>query len=210
MDVESRFQRGQQILLRDVLRGKTRVILPSIVVADEPGMTVTWVPRGTPMLRADFGVDGHNLEAVRNQVAGNWTLKRLNWRMDGILRVTSPGLPWAMILYRDGPQVRAWYVNLEEPISRTAEGVTISDRHLDIVIEPDRKSWWWKDEDELAEAVRLGLYSPEEAAQFRQDGLDAVERIISGEPPFDTHWADWHPDPEWGIPQLPDGAVSDE
>ncbi len=210
MDAERRFQPCEHIVIRDVLHGKTKVVLPAVVVADGPGMTVTWVPEGTPMLSADFGVDSHSLEAVRNQVAGNWTLKQRAWRDDGILRVTSPGLPWAMIVYREEERVKAWYVNLEQPLSRTPEGITISDRYLDIVIEPDRKSWRWKDEDELEEAVRLGLYSPEEAAQFRQDGLDAIERITSGGPPFDTSWADWQPDPEWRIPQLPDGAGAGE
>ena len=172
-------------------------------------MTAVWVPVGTPVLILDTGVDGHSLEAVGRQAAGNWALKQRIWHTAGLVRITATGLPWAMFLYSEGARVKAWYVNLEEPISRTPEGITISDRYLDIVIEPDRKSWRWKDEDELAEAVRLGLYSPEEAAQFRQDGLDAIARITSGEPPFDTSWADWQPDPEWGIPQLPDGAASD-
>lgn len=206
MSDDGRFQRGQHIVVRDVLAGKPRAIVPSIVVADEPGMTVTWVPGGTQVLILNTGVDGHSLEAVRKQSEGDWVLEQRDWHDDGLLRITAPELSWAMFRYTVNNLVSAWYVNLEQPISRTPGIITISDRYLDIVIEPDRKSWRWKDEDELLEAVRVGIHTPEEAAQFRQDGLDAIERITSGEPPFDTSWADWRPDPEWGIPQLPDGA----
>ncbi len=206
MDAEVRYQRGRHIVVRDVLAGKTRALVPSIVVADEPEMTVTWVPRGTSVLYADTGADVHSLDAVRRQAAGQWTLGQRTWQMDGIVRITAPGYPWAMIRYTDENGIRAWYVNLEHHISRTPEGITISDHYLDVVIEPDRKSWWWKDEDELAEAVRVGIHTTNEAEQYRQDGLDAIERITSGEPPFDTSWADWQPDPDWGIPRLPDGS----
>lgn len=210
MGADVRYQRGQHIIVRDVLGGKTRALVPSVVVVDEPEMTVTWVPEGTPVLILDTGVDGHSLEAVGRQAAGTWALKQRVWHTAGLVRITAPEFHWAMLLYSEDDRVKAWYVNLEEPVSRTAEGITISDRYLDIVIEPDRKSWRWKDEDELEEAVRLGIFTPGEAAQFRQDGLDAIARITSGEPPFDTSWADWQPDPEWGIPQLPDAATGDE
>ena len=70
VDAEVRYQRGQHIVVRDVLAGKTRALAPSIVVADEPEMTVTWVPRGTSVLYADTGADAHSPEAVRKQAVG--------------------------------------------------------------------------------------------------------------------------------------------
>lgn len=211
MDADTRFQPGEHILFRDVLRGKTRIVVPTIVIADEPEIIATWVPVGTPVLWLEVGERSHGVEGVRAQARADWVLKPRSWHTSPVIRITQSGLPWSMSVFRDRPggSISFWYVNLEKPLMRTLEGFESSDRYLDIVIEPDRKSWRWKDDDELEEAVRVGLFTPEEAAQFRQDGLDAIARITSGEPPFDTSWADWQPDPEWGIPQLPDGAASD-
>ncbi len=208
MDDDGRFRPGEQILFRDLFRGRTRVLVPSVVIADEPDLIATWVPVGTPVLWLEFPEESHGVEGVRATERGDWALRLRSWHTSPVIRVTQPGLPWSMSVFRDRPggPISFWYVNLEQPLVRTSEGFEFSDRFLDIVIEPDRKSWRWKDEDELEEAVRLGLFSPEEAAQFRQDGLDAIERIVSGEPPFDSSWADWQPDPEWGIPQLPGRA----
>jgi hypothetical protein len=76
---------------------------------------------------------------------------------------------------------------------------------LDVVIELDRTSWRWKDEDELAEAVGDGLFSAAEAATFRTWGERAIDRILRGDPPFDREWHRWRPDPAWRHPRLPDG-----
>ena len=212
VDADVRYQRGQHIVHRDVLRSNTRVLVPSVVIADEPGLIATWVPVGTPLLWLEVGGKSHGAEGVRAQDRGDWVLKPRSWHTSPVIRITQPHLSWSMSVFRDGPggAISFWYINLEKPLVRTPEGFESSDRFLDIVMEPDRKSWRWKDEDELEEAVRVGLFTPAEAARFRQDGLDAIARITSGEPPFDTSWADWQPDPGWGIPQLPDGVADDE
>ena len=43
-----------------------------------------------------------------------------------------------------------WYVNFQEPYRRTERGIETMDLALDIIAEPDRSSWRWKDEDEFA------------------------------------------------------------
>jgi predicted RNA-binding protein associated with RNAse of E/G family len=96
-------------------------------------------------------------------------------------------------------------VNLERPLERTAIGFDTVDHALDVVIELDRSSWRWKDEEELAEAVRDGLFTPEEAADFRAWGERAVDRVLSREPPFDRDWLGWRPDPGWPRPELSAG-----
>jgi hypothetical protein len=30
-----------------------------------------------------------------------------------------------------------------------------------------------------------------------------IERIVRNEPPFESEWPRWKPDPAWGIPALP-------
>ena len=65
--------------------------------------------------------------------------------------------------------------------------------------------WTWKDQDELAEAVRRGIWSGEQAASFRLEGEVAVHRVIGGNPPFDRDWPIWRPDPRWPVPTMPEG-----
>lgn len=63
----------------------------------------------------------------------------------------------------------------------------------------------WKDEDELAEAQRVGLVSATEAAAIRAEGERVIGLIQAGNPPWDLGWASWRPDPAWLVPELPAG-----
>jgi len=78
------------------------------------------------------------------------------------------------------------------------------DQILDIIVEPDLSSWFWKDEDEFQEAQELGLISPERAREMRADGERVVEMLLSGSSVFNG-WEHWKPDPAWKTPTLPEG-----
>ena len=97
-----------------------------------------------------------------------------------------------------------WYVNLEEPWRETALGFDTTDHLLDVWIEPDR-SWRWKDEDHLAEAVEIGLFTAEKARTIRLEGERAIERIRAWTEPFNEGWPGWRPDREWPLPAMPHG-----
>jgi hypothetical protein len=115
-----------------------------------------------------------------------------------------------VLLWTGADDRQVWYVNLQDPLKRTRIGFDTVDHALDVVVELDGSSWEWKDEDELAGAVRDGLFSPEEAADFRRWGERAVDRILAREPPFDRGWEDWSPDPAWQAPDLPEGWDGDQ
>lgn len=148
-----------------------------------------------------IGPDGRE----RRLPDGEWRLE-LRPRGDRpILSFAWPDIPYSVLLWTVEEDRRVWYVNLQDPLARTSIGFDTVDHALDVVVELDRSSWRWKDEDELAEAVEDGLFTPAEAADFRAWGERAVERILSSEPPFDRNWDGWRPDPGWGVPELPDG-----
>jgi Protein of unknown function (DUF402) len=85
------------------------------------------------------------------------------------------------------------YVNLQSPLQRTAIGFDSCDHVLDIVVEPDG-TWHWKDEEELAESVELGVFSADEAAAIRAEG----DRVIPMLPRLlPTGWESWHADQSW-------------
>jgi hypothetical protein len=97
-----------------------------------------------------------------------------------------------------------WYINLQESIRSTRLGYDSMDQLLDVVIDPDL-TWRWKDEDELAEAVELGVMTEAQATAVRSEGERAIERLEARESPFCDGWETWRPDPAWTPPALPDG-----
>lgn len=95
-----------------------------------------------------------------------------------------------------------WYVNLQRPTIREHDRWVTEDQFLDIVVQSDRQ-WLWKDEDELAEAVKVGRLPREDAGAIRATGDAIIPQIEEGLWPFDPALAAWRPDPAWGIPVIP-------
>ena len=90
-------------------------------------------------------------------------------------------------------------MNIGAPMSETPLGFDTTDWALDVLIDPDGTPHW-KDEDDFAEAIALGVFTPEEAAAVRAEG----ERVFA-ERPWPTGYEDWRPPPGWTIPELPEG-----
>ncbi len=61
------------------------------------------------------------------------------------------------------------------------------------------------DEDELDEAVRIGIMPSQRAAKFRNEGERAISRLTTRTAPFDRMWEEWRPDPRWDFPALSSG-----
>jgi hypothetical protein len=107
------------------------------------------------------------------------------------------------LFWEPGWRFKNWYVNLEEPLVRWADGVDSEDHFLDISVHPDR-SWHWRDEDEFAQAQRDGLMDAGTAERVRAAGRAAVDVIRAWGPPFADGWQHWRPDPSWAVPSLPE------
>jgi hypothetical protein len=194
------FQPGTSIALREVWRGRVFEARPTIVVEDAPERTMLLLPGGV-RCGIPIGPDGHELRLPDRP----WRLEVRRRGEQPILSFAWPDTPYSVLLWTAEEDRRVWYVNLQDPLTRSAIGFDTVDHALDVVVELDRSSWHWKDEDELADAVDRGLFTPEEASDFRDWGERAVERILSMEPPFDRSWDIWRPDPAWDVPELPDG-----
>jgi hypothetical protein len=193
------FRPGTSIVLREVWRGRVFEARPTIVVQDDPEQTTLLLPGGV-RCGLPIGADGRELRLPDQP----WRLE-LRPRGDRpILSFAWPDTPYSVLLWTAVEERRVWYVNLQDPLMRTAIGFDTVDHALDVVVELDRSSWRWKDEDELAEAVDEGLFTPGEASDFRAWGERAVDRILSGEPPFDRDWEGWRPEPAWILPELPE------
>jgi hypothetical protein len=184
------WSRGDPVRFRYVRDGRAFWELAARVVADEPGLLALWIAPGSPMRRPLAKVP------VPVLAAGTWEPVETSWEGEGVLMLRSPAPGHALWLFwhPDG-SFRGWYVNLED-WWRTEHGVDAYDHQLDIWVLPDG-SWHWKDEDDLAEAVGAGIFTPAEAAAIRAEG----ERVLA-EWPFPTGWEDWQPDLAWPVPQL--------
>jgi predicted RNA-binding protein associated with RNAse of E/G family len=129
------------------------------------------------------------------------------WVTTDVLMLVTPGAAHSVYaMWEEGhTSFRCWYIDLQEPLRRTSMGFDTMDHLLDVVVSYDRSEWWWKDEDEFAEAEAIGVYSAEEARAIWAEGERAIKLMQANQSPFCDGWEKWLPPVEWGIPRLPAG-----
>jgi hypothetical protein len=176
------FARGRPIVVRHTRGGRTFLVWTANVVEDTEELLALWIPSGAPCLRP----------RERDELPYEQELVERPWEPPGVLQLWPVGAAHAIWLFAD-----AWYVNLQEPFRRTADGVDTADQLLDLVRTHDG-DWRWKDEHELANAVVEGFISEHEAAAIHAE----ARRVIAADP-FPTGWEAWEPDPSWELPGLP-------
>jgi predicted RNA-binding protein associated with RNAse of E/G family len=193
------WSQGDVVALREIWDGRVWTAYPAVVVEDDPSQQLLYIPLGAGL---KYAVDQEGREL--RLYADRWTLGD-HRATRHFLSFCWPDRRHAVLAVWDASwNFAGWYVNIETPLGRTATTYDYVDHCLDVLIPPDRSTWTWKDEDELEEAVALGIFSPANAEAFRAEGTAAVERIIGGEQPFDRDWSDWRPDPSWQRSHLPD------
>ncbi|MFD6437972.1 DUF402 domain-containing protein [Streptomyces venezuelae] len=203
----ARWAPGDHILWRYRENSGTRVHIcrPVTVVRDTDELLAVWMAPGTECVKpvlAD-GTSVHD-EPLATRYTKPRTVRRGHWFGTGVLKLARPDEPWSVWLFWEpGWQFRSWYVNLEEPRVRWSGGVDSEDHFLDISVSPDR-SWRWHDEDEFAEARRVGLMDAGKASDVRAAGRAALDVIAAWGAPFSDGWQHWRPDPSWVVPPLPD------
>ncbi len=197
----SRWNPGDQVVLREIWRGRVWSGRPVTVAMDEQDLLGLYIPAGATWKRP-VALD----EGILRLPKSEWTLVDTRQPIDA-LRLATPGADHSvLLLWPEGHgDLTCWYVNLEEPLRRTPRGFDYMDQTLDIVISPDFSDWHWKDEDELAEAVSLGLISGRRARELRAEGERVVELMEGRKPPFDVDWGHWRPEETWPVPELPSG-----
>ena len=192
---------GDAIALRERWGNTIFEARATTVVQDLPEQTMLFVP---PRVVC---ADPYDDEGVELHIPDRpWHLELRTRGDSGILSFAWPDKSYAiLLLLNDDGSPRGWYVNLQTPLARTPVGWDTVDHALDVLVTLDRSSWTWKDEDELAEAIGLGLFTEDDAISFRYWGERAIEHLVLHQPPFDEEWVDWRPDPTWPVPELPPG-----
>ena len=184
----------ESLLLRHLAKGRVVMAMPSLVVERSAEHLVTWIEPGTPIAYPLGRVDG------RLRPFDEWEVELRTWKGPGRLELTPLGRRHSIRLFYDGAgSFRGWYVNLQAPLVESRFGFDTADWQLDLWIEANGEVGW-KDEEDLEQAVALGIMTPEEG---RLAGEEA-HRVLD-EWPFPTGWESWAPDPDWPTPALPDG-----
>ena len=186
---------------REVFRGKIWAARPMVCVRDDDDLTVFWLPRGT-VWRKPVRPNGGRLRLPGEE----WRLAEAMWARFDVLQIVAPGASHAVwASWAPDGTFAGWYVNLQEPLRRTAIGFDYFDQALDIVATADRAQWEWKDEDEFADGIALGVWTPDEGRAIRAEGERVLARLIANESPFCDGWERFTPAIAWPIPRLPAG-----
>jgi Protein of unknown function (DUF402) len=183
-----------QMLVRHVAKGRVVMAMPSLLVDRDAERIVTWIEPGTPIAYPLGRANG------RLRPFEEWDVELRTWKGPGRLEVTPFGRRHSIRLLRGGDGAfRGWYVNLQAPLAVSRFGVDTTDWQLDLWIE-ESGDVHWKDEDDLARAVKLEIMTTEEARLAREE----AHRVLD-EWPFPTGWEDWQPDGQWALQTLPEG-----
>jgi hypothetical protein len=159
---------------------------PVIVVADTPDLLATYAPQGTPFTFPP-GPEVHP-----------WA-DRSCWDGHGVLMLQRPGESYAVWVFWEGPNREfsgTWYLNLQEPFRRTAEGYDTQDLELDLLVHADG-TVVWKDDELLDERVREGRFTEDQAHAIRREARRIEAELAARGHWWDAYWALWEPDPAW-------------
>lgn len=190
------FQWGDQALFRFVWPGQVFSAMPTTVVEHTHDRVVLWIAPGTPVKWPL----GRRL-AIPSIARGDWTCEDARWFGGRLVIAEADAAHSIYLTWDEAGELIGWYVNLEDPWRKSPFGFDTTDHLLDVWIDPDR-SWRWKDEDHLAEALEIGLFTAEEAKAMRAEGERVIERIETWSAPFDEGWEEWRPDPDWPLPSI--------
>lgn len=192
------WERGEVIVHREIAWGRPWVAIPERVVEDTGDLLVTYIQTGAP-----FGYGEGQWPTATG--LHPWYPK-VGWIGHGTLIVSRPGDAYAVWHFWTGDDRRfsCWYLNLQEPVRRTAIGYDTQDHELDLVVLPDVR-WSFKDDELMEQRVREGRYSVAEVAAIRAQGRELAAMVDAGTTWWDPVYTSWSPDPAWGPPTLPPG-----
>ena len=204
------WESGEQIVLYACIGSTWSLVLPATVVSDESGWLMLYVAAETPCKRLHVPSGSVLPRVLSSEQIAKLPQRHVDstWSRTHLLHLTPTNRGYSIYLKWSVPdwEFLGWYVNLQMPLRRLLgiPGIETEDLYLDIVVDPDR-SWRWKDEDELAEAVLVGRVTADQARDIRAEGERVAAVIDGGEWPFTSEVAMWRPEPDWPIPELPAG-----
>ncbi len=170
---------------------------PTIVVEDSSSLIALYLPSGAVGKDTETKPTPQELMKPERIRVVDYT-----WERTDVLMLIVPGDAFSVyLMWEAGTHVLdGWYINIQDPIRRTAIGYDTMDHMLDNVVSQDTAKWYWKDEDEFLEAEVIGFYSHEKTKAIRAAGERALALLTSERASFYRKWESWLPDPAWKTP----------
>jgi predicted RNA-binding protein associated with RNAse of E/G family len=207
---ERLFPVGATAVVRGVLNGRpwyeqaVRILESgelSVTAARWPGAATREISFYAQSLRTG----DHTLRAAAREALarGDWELVNSAWQCTGVLeRVVSDRWFSVSRMFNSDGALLCWYVNFQRPPVWRPDGWDTSDLALDLVVDPDG-TWRWKDEDEYAHYLRLGMITDAEDAAVQAAREEAVALVEArGDMFAESALQHWLPDPAWATPSL--------
>lgn len=184
---------GEIVLKRSIYRGNVRWTFPHRYVGEWDGRIGIYCGPGNQGKAMRRGPGGYLKRWMSDAPPFDTT-----WEQTHVLRFERAGASHSVEIYWDADwNHTSWYVNLQAPVAVHGAFIDTTDWALDLTVQPDG-TWVWKDEDELAEAVELGIFDEAAASRVREEG----ERVLAAAP-WPTGWENWRPPAAWGPLGLP-------
>jgi hypothetical protein len=191
-----RRRHGDIVVLRYITTdGRIEMCWPCRVVVDRDDLVALFIAAGSPYKAGPKRTAAEKRRQPRVQLPPDeyvWRNDTLRLMLPG--RLHSVSMFWA--LQSGQRRLLKYFVNMEEPFRRTAVGFDTQDHTLDIEVSAEL-DWRWRDEQEMANHVSAGFYTPELAAAARAEGERAIDAICSRSHVCMQGWADWQPASEW-------------
>jgi predicted RNA-binding protein associated with RNAse of E/G family len=202
---------GDTVVLREIWQGQLWAARPMTVVADEQEALALWCPKGTirkvpaaSPSRAGGEPPNRGERHADYLASGDWVFADSEWDVSTLWLLREGDWHSVWLSFLEDSCHWGWYINFQEPFRRTRQGIQTMDLALDIIAEPDRSSWRWKDRDEFELFEARELIAPDVADRVRQEAKLLVERIERDEWPFNSDWPAWRPNGSWRVPTLPE------
>lgn len=205
------WQIGDTIIVRNIARsdGTVTTATPTIVVNDEPMILTLYIPKGTRYQNNYVIPPEERAAAVDTMIPSAQRQYHEQISQNNSLRLYVPGYRYSIgLTFTDDGRFLSWYGNLETPFVRTPIGIDTRDHVLDVVAYPDGR-WQWKDEDEFARRLAVGIDSPEHQARVLAAGEDFIRRFRENEWPFNAGWTAWAAPTDWQPRELPKNWPAD-
>jgi hypothetical protein len=172
-------------------------------VQDTPELLALYMAPGTTYMHSR---NIENDDVPKIVLADNWRLIDRTWHGGGALYLSRPGEQWMVLGFRNDANTRfvRWYVNLQDPLTRTTLGFDYLDMELDVEIDAKLTSRYWKDVDKFDELIAEGKISLDKASTLSLLGKKVAQDITGGQS-FITPWLAWKPPADWGVPPIPEG-----
>ncbi|MDE0630377.1 MAG: DUF402 domain-containing protein [Caldilineaceae bacterium] len=192
---------GDHVLFRQVWSSRAWGAIPATIIEDSSHLVSFYIAPGAIFAGPDCSREEH----LQVAASGAWECKLYEWTGQHHLWASVPGEAasiWTIWSAPDWTHV-GWKVNPELPLKRTPVGFDTTDHVLDAVISADLSSWRLKDEDELAVAIELGLFTVSEGDRIRRETQRIATECVTSRRPRLQAWAAWRPPAEWKRPILP-------